>query len=181
MAFCLLRGLHAGYNHSHHNYEEMTALLEGYAANYPAISRLYSAGSSVEGRKLWVMEISDNPGEHEPGEPEFKYVGNMHGNEVVSREILLALVDFLLTNYGKDTEVSKMVDSTRIHIMPSMNPDGYENATEGDCNGVTGRANANGKDLNRYDAFQNIFKLPAINIHVAWWRANGPIERKFDA
>ena len=30
-----------------------------------------------------------------------------------------------------------------------MNPDGYEHASEGDQAGVTGRHNANGKDLNR--------------------------------
>lgn len=135
----------------HHNYDQMNKLLEKYHKDYPKITRLHSIGKTVEGREMLVMEISDNPGIHEPGEPEFKYIGNMHGNEVVSREILIHLIRYLLQNYDKDPEIKKLVDTTRIHIMPSMNPDGYEKAKPHDCQGVEGRANANGVDLNRYE------------------------------
>lgn len=68
----------------HHNYLAMEKVLKGLAARFPAITRLYSAGRSVEGRELYVLEISDNPGIHEVLEPEFKYVANMHGNEGTS-------------------------------------------------------------------------------------------------
>lgn len=133
----------------YHNFDEMTKFLQIYQKLFPQITKLYSVGKSVEGRDLWVLIISDNPDEHEPGEPEFKYIANMHGNEVVGRELLLNLVTYLCYGYGKNTEITELVDNTRIHLMPSMNPDGYEIATEGDILGVKGRSNHNKVDLNR--------------------------------
>ncbi|XP_011358209.1 carboxypeptidase D [Pteropus vampyrus] len=133
----------------HHHFPDMEIFLRRFANEYPNITRLYSLGKSVESRELYVMEISDNPGVHEPGEPEFKYIGNMHGNEVVGRELLLNLIEYLCKNFGTDPEVTDLVRSTRIHLMPSMNPDGYEKAQEGDSISVIGRNNSNNFDLNR--------------------------------
>ncbi|XP_076027482.1 carboxypeptidase D [Genypterus blacodes] len=133
----------------HHNYADMELFLRMYSSKFPSITHLYSVGRSVEGRELYVMVVSDTPREHEHGEPEFKYVGNMHGNEVVGRELLLNLIEYLCRNYGTDPEVTHLVNNTRIHIMPSMNPDGYEVAQEGDVQGYKGRNNTNNFDLNR--------------------------------
>ena len=133
----------------HHNYTEMKSKLEYFHKEYPKITRLYSIGKTVEGRDLLVLEITDNPGVHEPGEPEFKYIANMHGNEVVGREMLLLLIQLLLENYGRNQTITDLIDSTRIHIMPSMNPDGYERSILGDCSSEYGRGNANKVDLNR--------------------------------
>ncbi|KAJ9576206.1 hypothetical protein L9F63_006939, partial [Diploptera punctata] len=133
----------------HHNYLELEEELKLLASNYPNITRLYSIGKSVDNRNLYVMEISDNPGKHELGEAEFKYVGNMHGNEVVGRELLLLLMKYLCENYGSDQRVTNIVNSTRIHIMPTMNPDGYEHSKVGDAKSLTGRTNSHGTDLNR--------------------------------
>ena len=49
----------------YHNYNELTAFMQEIADQYPDITRLESIGQSVQGRELWVMEISDNPGVNE--------------------------------------------------------------------------------------------------------------------
>ncbi|UYV74475.1 CPD [Cordylochernes scorpioides] len=82
-------------------------------------------------------------------EPEFKYVGSMHGNEVLGKEMLLKLAHLLLTKYDSDPRIGRLINTTRIHLLFSMNPDGREIAEEGDFDGIKGRSNANGVDLNR--------------------------------
>ena len=53
-----------------------------------------------------------------------KLIANMHGNEAVGRELMLALSAYLLENFETDERVRNIVSQTDIHIMPSLNPDG---------------------------------------------------------
>ncbi|XP_065490603.1 probable carboxypeptidase X1 [Caloenas nicobarica] len=113
----------------HHNYKEMRKLMKRVNDECPDITRVYSIGKSYLGLKMYVMEISDNPGLHEVGEPEFRYVAGMHGNEVLGRELLLNLMEFLCQEFrAGNPRVVQLVTETRIHLLPSMNPDGYETA-----------------------------------------------------
>ncbi|KAM3963849.1 LOW QUALITY PROTEIN: carboxypeptidase D svr [Aphomia sociella] len=134
----------------HHNYGKMEAYLRELNEKYPAITKLTSIGKSVEDRELYVLEVTRDPGKHIPGKPEFKYIANMHGNEVVGRELLLLLAKYLCQQYvAGDERIQRMLNTTRVHLMPSMNPDGYERATEGDYSSSKGRSNAHHVDLNR--------------------------------
>lgn len=146
----------AALDFNYHSRDQLEAYLVQVNRDYPQLTSLYSIGKSVQGRDLWVLMISSQANERNLLTPEVKYVGNIHGNEAVGRELLLHLIEHLTTNYGRDQYVTSLVDSTRIHILPAMNPDGFELAREGDCQGVQGRYNANGQDLNRN--FPDLFK-----------------------
>lgn len=52
---------------------------------------------------------------------------------------MLHLIDYLVTSDGKDLEITNLINNTRIHIMPSMNPDGFENVKKPDCFYSNGR------------------------------------------
>uniref|UniRef100_A0A090X7E2 Putative zinc carboxypeptidase n=1 Tax=Ixodes ricinus TaxID=34613 RepID=A0A090X7E2_IXORI len=135
--------------YSYYNHEEMTAFLRKVSTNYPEFTKLYSVGKSVQNRDLWVLLITKEPRVERLLKPNVKYVANMHGNEAVGRQLMVYLILHLLTRYNTDAHVRNLLDNTRIHIMPSMNPDGYEMSKEGDCVGTYGRNNVRGVDLNR--------------------------------
>lgn len=137
------------------NYNETTAFVHELARNHSSLASVYSIGKSVHQRELWVLKIStDSRTGHNVrtiGKPLFRYAANVHGNEALGRQLLLYLMEYLLTNYGIDGRVTRLLNTTEIHICPSLNPDGFENATEGDCEGsgpYSGRRNAHQVDLN---------------------------------
>ncbi len=126
---------------SYPTYAELVTALQDLSASYPNLCRLESIGKSYENRDLLFMKISDQP-DLEEDEPEFKYIGTMHGNETLCVAMTLNLIELLLSDYGNDSRITHLVDETEIWIMPLMNPDGYSR------NPRT-RFNAQGIDLNR--------------------------------
>ena len=120
---------------------EMVAVLEGLQRQYPNLAAAGSIGRSVQNRSLAYLRVTANVTAPRPlGRPMFKYVANMHGNEAVGRELMLHLILHLVKSYDTDYYIRWLLDNTRIHIMPSMNPDGFEVAAEGTCAGGQGRS-----------------------------------------
>jgi len=147
----------------YHDYVSLTTLLQKYARDFPTKAHLYSAGKSVENRELWVIALADSkPDEYVSMRPEAKYVGNMHGNEALGKEILMHLIDEMLFNPRSDPAIDYVMQNTRTHVMVSMNPDGFERGVEGQCQGLTGRYNANGYDLNRN--FPDLFEKNEVTL-----------------
>ncbi|CAF0780087.1 unnamed protein product [Rotaria sordida] len=134
----------------YHNYDSMVEKLKELNNQYPNITSLYTIGKSNEKRDLWVMVISDQPLIHEPGEPEVRYIGNIHGDESVGRECLIFFIEYLCINYEKNEYITQLINNIRIHIMPTMNPDGFEyEYKQTEHAQGPGRLNANHIDLNR--------------------------------
>ncbi|XP_017158160.1 carboxypeptidase M isoform X2 [Poecilia reticulata] len=85
--------------------------------------------------------------------------------QVLGRVLLLQLIAELVRGYRDDETWSlQLLNSTRIHILPTMNPDGFDVA-DTNCLMSQGRANQNGVDLNRGfpDAFAGLRKQQELN------------------
>jgi hypothetical protein len=129
-------------------YPQYLEMMNYFAGHYPEITLLDTFGLSVQGRLLLALKISDNARLDEP-EASFLYTSTIHGDELVGYPVMLRLIDFLLSNYGTDTEVKRLVDNLSIWINPLSNPDGtyYPDNDTTVVNSV--RRTSEGVDLNR--------------------------------
>lgn len=60
-------------------------------------------------------------------------------SQVLGRELLLQLIGELVRSYhNNETWSLQLLNSTRIHILPTMNPDGFDVA-DTDCYNSQGR------------------------------------------
>lgn len=149
------------YDPKYKTYEQMLADLQGTAAKYPQLASLHDIGDTWEktqgkaNRDIWALHISGGqaPAESKPG---ILFVGNHHARELVTVEIPLLLIHHLLDNYGKDPEITRLVDTRDIWVIPMLNPDGHKLAEQGENQ----RKNTHefgrydGVDLNRNYGFQ---------------------------
>jgi hypothetical protein len=139
VAMLMLLPAGVAFGQSYRDYNDIAQLLLDADNDYPAICRRVDIGDSEQNRPIWALNISDNVGVEED-EPEFKYISTMHGDEWTGNEMLLYLIDELLTNYGTDPQITNLIDELDIWIVPVMNPDGFA---------IPRRGNINFVDLNR--------------------------------
>uniref|UniRef100_A0A5S6QI08 Peptidase M14 carboxypeptidase A domain-containing protein n=1 Tax=Trichuris muris TaxID=70415 RepID=A0A5S6QI08_TRIMR len=130
--------------------EELESFLLTMASQHPDKVHTFRIGKSVDGNNILAVAIAaTDPDRHLTLRPNVLFTANIHGNEVVGREILLHLLSYLVQTYGENELTTELMDSSRLIMIPSMNPDGFNSAVEGDCHTVIGRTNKHGVDLNR--------------------------------
>jgi len=127
-------------------YSQYDSIMQSFVKLYPALCHLDTIGTSVNGKLVLALKISDNAAADED-EPEVFYTSTMHGDETGGFILMLHLIDYLLKNYAVSNRVKNLVDNLEIWINPLANPDG----TYGTGNTISSptRYNANGYDLNR--------------------------------
>lgn len=142
--------------------EEIEAAFDTMAANYPnIITPKNSIGLSVQGRNIWMLKISDNPGDDESAtEAAVYYDALHHAREPASMAVTLYYMFWLLENYGTDPHATYLVDNREMYFVPVVNPDGYAYNQQTNPNGGgfwrKNRRNISGcfgVDLNRNYSF----------------------------
>ncbi len=106
-------------------YDEMTSFLQDMHRAYPELTALKSMCKSPMGRDVWML-IINNP---ETGKAEEKpgfFINQIHSSEVIASMSCLYSIWHLLENYGKDGEITGLVDGLSWYFVPRLDVDGAE-------------------------------------------------------
>ncbi|MGQ9847275.1 MAG: M14 family zinc carboxypeptidase [Bacteroidales bacterium] len=142
----------------YYSYQEIMDELDSMHQRFPNLVSVKQAlnPSSIEGRQLWYVKISDNPSVDE-SEPKILYSGLTHAREPMGMQQLFYYMYYLLENYQTNANVKYLVDNLEMYFLPCTNPDGYVlNETTNPNGGGMHRKNCRptgasnlGVDLNR--------------------------------
>jgi len=140
---------------------EINARLDSMYQLYPnIITQKFQIGTTIEGRPIYAVKISDNPNVNE-NEPQVQFNALIHAREPQAMMTIMYYMYYLLENYGTNPEVTYLVNNREIYFIPCINPDGYEYNRSTNPNGggmwrKNRRLNSGGSygiDLNRNFAY----------------------------
>ncbi len=107
---------------------EVEAALKGFAEEHPGLAALSSIGKSHEGREIWCMALTNKASGPDAEKPALWLDANIHATEVTGSMGALHLIQRLLTAYGQDERITRLLDTRAIYVVPCLNPDGMEQA-----------------------------------------------------
>ena len=103
-------------------YEELTPILHALADDNPGLCRVESIGKSYEGRKIWLMELTNAETGPAAEKPAFWVAGNTHAGEVTGSMAALYLIETLLEGYGSDERITNLLDRQAFYVLPRLSP-----------------------------------------------------------
>jgi len=110
---------------SYRDLETVNAELHDLAEEHPEQVRLFEMPrTSLVGRPIYGVEIAGDVAA-EDGDPVFLLTGVHHAREWPTLELTTEFATEAVTSYGTDPELTALMDSARMIVVPVVNPDGY--------------------------------------------------------
>ena len=109
----------------YYEYQELTDFLTEISEAFPDLTHLESMAESQMGREVWMMTIN-NPATGRAEDKPGIFLNQIHAGEVIASTSNLYTIWYLLDNYGKDEQVTDLVDHNVWYIVPRLDVDGAE-------------------------------------------------------
>ncbi|KAH8887456.1 hypothetical protein GQ53DRAFT_656107 [Thozetella sp. PMI_491] len=103
-------------------------------AMFPSYVEIVSIGTSYEGRDIPAVRLGDRNEEtrSRPSRKTILVTGGLHGREWISTSTVNYLIWSFITARGKDSIITKLLETFDVVFVPTLNPDGYEYTWDND-------------------------------------------------
>jgi len=109
-----------------HDTAEMYADMRRMEQAWPKFVKVNVIGKSYEGRDIIAVTINNPETGSDLSKAAMMIEANVHGNEIQGGEICLYTVWYLMENYGRLDQVTRLVNERVFYIIPTINPDGRQ-------------------------------------------------------
>jgi len=109
-----------------HDTAEMYADMRRMEQAWPKFVKVNVIGKSFEGRDIIAVTINNPDTGPDLSKAAMLIEANVHGNEIQGGEICLYTVWYLMENYGRLDQVTRLVNERVFYIIPTINPDGRQ-------------------------------------------------------
>ncbi|MFE6759186.1 M14 family metallopeptidase [Streptomyces sp. NPDC057684] len=109
-----------------HTHDELTALLRSWVEARPGLLRMESIGRSLEDRDIWLMSLTNTDTGPAQDKPAFFVEAGIHAAEWTGGFAALHLIHRLIASYGEDEQITRLLDTRALYVVPRLNPDGTE-------------------------------------------------------
>lgn len=110
----------------YYTYSQLTDTLTQLAQDHPTIISLQSLCTTPKGRNVWAVTITNTAtGDHQ-SKPGYYVDGNHHAGEATGSMAALHLIVTLVQGYGVRQDITALLDTTTIYVLPRISPDGAE-------------------------------------------------------
>ena len=111
------------FNHYFTN-DELEKLYKEWTELYPNLVRLTTIGESYEKRPIWLLTLTNAATGPDLEKPAVWIDANIHATEITGNTTALKIAHTLLEGYGKDPQITRLLDQAVFYILPRVNPDG---------------------------------------------------------
>ncbi|HZX10661.1 MAG TPA: M14 family metallopeptidase [Acidobacteriota bacterium] len=108
----------------YYSYEEMVEAIKALNKAFPTLTKVDLVGKSEEDRAIYCVTVNNPETGAELDKPGVYIDGNIHGNEIQATEVCLYLLNYILTKYGENENITEVVDKNCFYVIPSVNVDG---------------------------------------------------------
>jgi len=109
---------------AYHNYDDHNKFMDDVVATYPSLAKSVTIGNTYENRTIYGVTVtgSSSSAADKPG---IYYECGIHAREWIAHSTCAYMMYQLVSQYGKDSRITNLVDKVEWTFVPVLNVDGY--------------------------------------------------------